>query len=32
MPAYSVDQLNEKDLADLISYLWTLRGGTRRGS
>ena len=26
MPAYSVDQLNEKDLADLISYLWTLRG------
>ena len=27
MPAYSVDQLNEKDLADLLSYLWTLRGG-----
>ena len=26
MPAYSVDQLNEKDLADLLSYLWTLRG------
>jgi cytochrome c oxidase cbb3-type subunit III len=28
MPAYGVDQLNEKDLADLISYLWTLRGST----
>jgi cytochrome c oxidase cbb3-type subunit 3 len=27
MPAYGVDQLNEKDLADLLSYLWTLRGG-----
>jgi len=26
MPAYSVDQLNEKDLGDLLSYLWTLRG------
>src|SRR5262245_15915237 len=26
MPAYSVEQLNEKDLADLLSYLWTLRG------
>jgi cytochrome c oxidase cbb3-type subunit III len=27
MPAYSVEQLNEQDLNDLLRYLWTLRGG-----
>jgi len=27
MPAYSVDQLNEQDLNDLLRYLWSLRPG-----
>jgi putative heme-binding domain-containing protein len=27
MPAFSVEQLNDQDLTDLLSYLWTLRGG-----